>query len=69
MSKDTPHYLTGTPKDAFTTDIPTELLEDFDTVKDTLCSALGDTPSRAAEIWWSLTKGSGETYEAYCTSV
>lgn len=64
MSKDTPHYLTGTPKDAFTTDIPTEL-----PVKDMLYSALGDTPSRAAEIWWSLTKGSGETYEAYCTSV
>ena len=41
------------------------MLDDYDTVKETLLESLGDTPSSADRRWWALNRQSGEDPGAF----
>jgi len=58
-----PLYLSGKAQASFN-EIPTEVLNDYDTVKNALLNSLGDTPSNAGRRWWTLARQPGETYNS-----
>ena len=54
-----PVYLSGRAQ-AFLSQVPDDMLDDYDVVKETLLESLGDTPSSADRRWWTLNRQSGE---------
>ena len=59
-----PVYLSGKAQASFT-QVPEDMLDDLDTVKQVMLEALGDTPSSADRRWWTMTRQSGEDPGAF----
>ena len=59
-----PLQLTGKAKAVLDVDIFPEDRQNYEVVKSKILTALGDTPERAAESWWTIKSSPGESSDA-----
>ena len=64
-----PIYLSGRVTSTYITFVSPDIEGNYDAVKETLLSSLGDTPKHAAQQWWILEKSHSETYDYYGTTM
>ena len=59
-----PIYISGSLQAAFQADITPDLLDSYDSVKEILLEAMGDTASQAARKWWTVVREPDKSYNA-----
>ena len=57
-----PIYISGSLQAVFQADITPDLLDSYDSVKEILLEAMGDTASQAARKWWTVVREPDESY-------
>ena len=60
-----PIYISGKLEPAFHSEIPMDMMANFNEVKFKLLKSLGDTPLHAARQWWSISKQPDENHNAF----
>ena len=58
-----PLHLSGKAQSCFQSQVPVDIIDKYDIVKEILLESLGDTPSQAGREWWTFTRRHGETYQ------